>query len=386
MHFFTSITSNYLPKARVLARSVRDNCRDSFFSVVLSDELPSDFCLENEPFDEILYIKDLDIPVQNLEMWIYLHTVVELCTAVKGAALVKFLNAGRSNKVIYLDPDTVVFDSLTELENKLDAHSIILTPHITSPEVDDRGILDNEICALQHGIYNLGFLAVRYSVESMRFASWWKNRLIDYCYDDIPRGLFTDQRWADMIPAMFKEVYIEKSPAYNVATWNLSTRKVTKTNGKYFINNYPLQFYHFSGFDSGANFEMMKQYGNSPELWELRDWYVQRQNEEGQALIGKTMGIYAAYSNGEVIPKRHRQLLRIRYDVQKYFGNKNPFVVQDECIYSWMTNEVPEKQDRHADIEELQLINDTLLKENLRFRKYLAPLLWVRRNLFKLRK
>ena len=44
----------------------------------------------------------------------------------------------------------------------------------------------------------------------MKFANWWNNRLQLYCYDDIPRGIFTDQRWVDLAPAYF-DVYIMKN-------------------------------------------------------------------------------------------------------------------------------------------------------------------------------
>lgn len=379
MHFFTSIMTNYLPKARVLAHSVKKHCPNSFFTLLVSDKLPSDFCLEKEPFDEVLYIEDLDINVSNLNMWIYQHTVVELCTAVKGPALVKLLKAGRSDKVIYLDPDIVVFSSLTELENTLDKSSVVITPHITIPESSHKGILDNEICALQHGIYNLGFLAVKNTFEGLRFAEWWRDRLVSYCYDDIPRGLFTDQRWIDMVPAMFEDIHIERSPAYNVATWNLSTRKVTMHGENYYVNEIPLQFYHFSGFDSGANFEMMKQYGDSPVLWKLREWYVVRQEEEGQSILGKSQGVYSFYSDGEIVPHSHRRLLSMREDVQKYFADKNPFLIEGDCVYTWMQNEAPKFTNDNASLEELIRINSMLLAENQKFRKILSPLILIRR-------
>ena len=62
MHFYTSINSNYLPKARVLAESVKKYCPQSRFSLVFADEIPEEFHLENENFDEILLPEDLGIP------------------------------------------------------------------------------------------------------------------------------------------------------------------------------------------------------------------------------------------------------------------------------------------------------------------------------------
>src|SRR6185369_3335902 len=82
------------------------------------------------------------------------------------------------------------------------------------------------ICALQHGIFNLGFIGVNNSGEGKRVARWWASRLHDFCMDDIPRGLFTDQRWIDLVPAFFDGCAVMRDPGYNVAPWNLTHRKV----------------------------------------------------------------------------------------------------------------------------------------------------------------
>jgi hypothetical protein len=121
------------------------------------------------------------------------------------------------------------------------------------PERTRDAILDNEFSVLRHGIYNLGFVAVSNTAEGRRFAEWWADRLKDFCYDDIPRGLFTDQRWVDLAPAYFDSVRILRSPQYNVCTWNLTHRTVNGSFARGFtVNGLPLVFYHFSGLDSGA--------------------------------------------------------------------------------------------------------------------------------------
>lgn len=341
MHFYTSVNINYLPKARVLAKSVKKYCRDARFSLVLSDRLPEDIKPENEPFDEILTVEQLGIPVKNLHYWIFIHTVVELCTAVKGQALVKFLEEG-SQKVVYLDPDTAIFNDLSELEHLLDKHDIILTPHQASPEKTKEDIVYNEICSLMHGAYNFGFYAVRNSENGMKFARWWRDRLTDFCYDDIPGGLFTDQKWGDLVPAMFDGVHILRDPSYNVSTWNLTNRLVTKDDeGKYLVNGIPLKFYHFSGFDSGAQERMLNQYAHGNQcLYELRAWYIGRMRDEGQEKYGSVPSVYNFYSNGEKIGKSDRVILRNRADLLKEFGDTNPYMTDGaKSYYKWYQNE-----------------------------------------------
>lgn len=355
MHFYTSININYLSKARVLAKSVKQYCPDARFSLVFSDQWPSNIDPQKEPFDEIVLVEDLKISVDNLSFWIYQHTVVELCTAVKGQALVRFLEEG-SEKVVYLDPDIVVFHPLNELNDLLEIHDIILTPHQTSPERNKQDIINNEICSLQHGAYNFGFYAVHNSENGLKFARWWRDRLIDFCYDDIPNGLFTDQKWGDVVPCMFDGVYILRDPGYNVSTWNLSNRNITQNeNKKLLVNKRPLQFYHFSGFDSGAQATMLAIYGNdNPILFDLREWYIERQNEEGQKIFGISKSKYNFYDNGESINKLERQLLRTRQDLTEHFKNTDPYVTNKKrSYYKWYKTEGYKANSEMTELEKI---------------------------------
>ena len=110
--------------------------------------------------------------------------------------------------------------------------------------------MDNEIAALKHGTYNLGFLAVAATDMGRAFAGWWADRCYHFCRDEIPHGLFTDQRWIDLVPGFFPGTCILRSSRLNVASWNLSTRRLSGTvPGGILVDGEPLGFYHFTGFD-----------------------------------------------------------------------------------------------------------------------------------------
>ena len=357
MHYYTSITSNYLPKARVLARSVKRHDPGAVFHLMLSDEPPPGWNLTDEPFDTVLRLEDL--PIEGMKAWVFRHALVEMCTAVKGPVALEIVRRHRPDKLVYLDPDIVVFGSLAGLARELDAHSVLLTPHLTAPEITSAGVLDNEISALKHGIYNLGFIGFRCDGEGMRCMNWWAQRLTEHCRDDIPGGLFTDQRWADHIPAMFDRVHILRDPVYNVATWNLSNRRATgRAPDALLINGQPLIFYHFSGFDSGAQETMLGVYGKkSPELTALRNWYIAECEREGQRELGHLACIYSRYDNGEPIPKTHRLLYRDRLDVQRAFPDPFSTTSVDQSFYHWYKANVDEA------VEPLQ--TDLMIRERL---------------------
>lgn len=339
MHCFTSITANYLPKARLLARSLKRHNPGAVFHVVFSDRLPAGFDLSREPFDSLVSLDELGIP--GLKAWIFKHSIVELCTAVKADAFLKLFAATGADKLIYLDPDIVVFNSLEEIAGLLDRASIILTPHQTVPETASGAIEDNEICSLQHGVYNLGFLAVRRSGEGMRFLRWWRDRLRDYCYADIANGLFTDQRWIDLAPAFFDDLYILRDTSYNVATWNLTNRELSRRQDGLYVDGRPLKFYHFSGYDSGACRNMMQRFAAGNRLFgELYEWYSRAIDNEGQGQLGRLPCVYASFDNGEEITRDHRLLYRTRTDLQRAFPD--PFASGDgQASYCrWFQNEI----------------------------------------------
>ena len=65
------------------------------------------------------------------------HSLVELSTAVKGFALIRLLAQQDCSSVLYFDPDIVVLAPLDGLLEDIGGASILLTPHLAEPEVDD---------------------------------------------------------------------------------------------------------------------------------------------------------------------------------------------------------------------------------------------------------
>jgi hypothetical protein len=319
VHAFTSVTTNYIPKARVLAASIKQVDPSVYFHLLLSDDLPDGFNLDTEPFDNVIFADTL--PVENFKQWVFSHRLVELCTAVKGLALETIFEEHGAQKAFYFDPDIVVFSRLDDLVKELDRYSILLTPHQSDPEKSIQGIIDNEMCSLRHGVFNMGFVGVANTPDGRAFSRWWRDRLIHFCRDDHSRALFTDQKWVNLAPCMFDGVRILRNPGFNVATWNLSNRRATGSIEKGIrINDEDLGFYHFSGFDSGAQERQLKEYGShSPVLFALRQWYIDACEQAGQSKLGKIPAKYNFYEDGTRIEDAQRILYRERADLQRTF-------------------------------------------------------------------
>lgn len=350
--YFTSMTVNYWAKARVLCKTLKKYNPSRKFVLALSEDIPKELDLKKEPFDRIITIDDL-VEIDNKEGFKFKHTITELCTAVK-PFIAKFLMKEYKSNVIYLDPDIAVFDELNELESFFDKGSILLTPHQLVPEKEDIYIRENEILFLKRGTYNFGFFGVKNDDTGRKFLDWWSARLKNYCFDDnyeiLPElskdgllGLFTDQKWADLIPSYFERYYIIREPGYNVCTWNLSGRTVKKqSNGTFYVNDKPLFFFHFSGYDSGGHAgELNKSliyYPENKDVKMLSEWYGDILIENEQKKFEKIPFPKMYYSNGDKINNFERKIYHIRKDVYKYFPN--PYeVTEGFCFYNWVREE-----------------------------------------------
>jgi hypothetical protein len=341
IHCFTSVTFSYLDRARVLAETVKQYHPDWILWLCLSDREPDDFAfkIEDEDFDHVIRVDELDIP--DLDGWIFSHDIVELCTAVKGRMLCKILDSG-AEKVVYLDPDIALFGSLNPVVDLLDKHSVVLTPHLVSPERTSYGILDNEIGSLKHGVYNLGFIAVRNCQEGRACAEWWSDRLLKHCYDDIPAGLFTDQRWCDLIPAFFPQTGILRDPGYNVACWNLSNRPICLLpSGEITAGGSQLRFFHFTKVNSVGE-AVLERYSNGRyEVFELLRWYRERLSAHAAPLIPKGWWAYGTYDDGTPIPYAHRHAYRSRTQLQELYPH--PFRSGEGTLQAWCSENVQRK-------------------------------------------
>jgi len=240
----TIISKNYLSFARTLADSLRKFHPDVPLFVLLVDRVDGYFKPENERF-YLVGLNDLNIP--NLSGFCFKYTILELNTAVKPSLLKYLFRQHGMSKLLYFDPDILVLENLSLLFELLKTHAIVLTPHLTAPIEDN--LLPGELEILRAGTYNLGFIGVSNTAVAENFIEWWEKRLYDQCQMAHERGMHVDQRWIDLVPGLFDDVHILREPGYNVAYWNLHSRRIHFADDKARVNGQPCYFFHFSGFD-----------------------------------------------------------------------------------------------------------------------------------------
>ena len=336
---YTSFTYSYLSRARILAQTLRRAHPDWAIYAVLVDEPPPglDQTAALADFDVVVDATTLRLP--RFRPWLFKHDVVEACTAVKGQMLVELLEAG-FEKVVYLDPDIAVFHPLDGILQRLEQASIVLTPHQCEPNVTPMEVGDNELTSLKYGIYNLGFVAVRNDQAGRAFAEWWAQQLYRACYDAIEIGIFTDQKYCDLVPGLFDNVFVERDPGYNVASWNLSRRTLEFAGNALLVNGSPLKFYHFTKIGGDGDTMTERYAGANTEVFEVWQWYKRTLLTTAVPGIPPRYWSYGTFSNGEKVPKPARVFYRNRADLMHFFDD--PFEVEGNSLYNWLSREAPD--------------------------------------------
>jgi glycosyltransferase involved in cell wall biosynthesis len=256
----TIVARNYLPAARVLARSFARHHPGSVLSALVIDDPPG-VSRPDEPF-HALTLHDVGLGGPLGREMAGTYTVLELSTAVK-PWLVASLVTASDRPVLYLDPDIEVFAPLDDLASLAEEHGVVVTPHLLTPLPRDGRSID-EAAILVSGVYNLGFLGVGPSGLHGGFLDFWQERLRRDGVVDLANTLFTDQRWVDFIDC-FPHV-VHRDPACNLAYWNLAGRSVARRGEQVLVDGHPLVFFHYSGFDPRRPHVLSRHQGPRPRV------------------------------------------------------------------------------------------------------------------------
>ena len=243
---FTIAARNYIPYAKLLYASLRAHHPELRFFLALADAADG---IDRASLD--FDIIDL-AALRDTRVWAMAerYNITEFCTAIKPLVFLTLMARFPGEEIYYFDPDISVVSPLIELRQAfVDGAQLVLTPHALVPSARPDLFADETM--LRYGIYNLGFLGLRATGETRALMQWWADKLETQCVIDVAHGLFVDQKWADLFPALLPGVHVLRHPGYNVAYWNLLQRPVRfdVADATWRAGDAPLRFIHFSGHD-----------------------------------------------------------------------------------------------------------------------------------------
>jgi len=341
----TIVSNNYLPFARVLADSLLATHPDLEFFVLVVDRPDPAIDYSTEPF-RVLFAHELAIP--RFRHFAFKYSLLELNTAVKPFFLQHLHQEFGVPAVLYFDPDIKILGDLAPLFDSLERKNLLLTPHLLEPLEDD--LRPSERSILLSGVYNLGFLGVRFNDQTVEFLEWWQRRLYSFCLHRVADGLFVDQRWMDLAPCLLPDVELVRDPGCNVAYWNLANRRLDHGDQGWQVNGVPLRFFHFSGLvvedlEQVSKYQDRYKLKDRPDLKALFVEYKKDLLQAGWESLKDVPNAYGRFQNGVDVP----DLARTDLWSLDSAGDRwpDPFATEEgsDTYYSWLNGKVNSDSD-----------------------------------------
>jgi glycosyltransferase involved in cell wall biosynthesis len=332
----TICSNNYLAYATVFAESYKQHHPGAEVYACIVDRPDPAVRYGSLPFVAI-FAEELGIPA--FDNVAFRYDILELNTAVKPTFFSHLRDRLGLGQVLYFDPDVLVLDSLEPLWQQLDRHPVLLTPHITRP-LDD-SLRPQERLLLMAGVYNLGFIGLRFQGGTAELLDWWRDRLYRFCLNDLHQGLFVDQAWMGFAPAFVERLGVVRDPIYNVAYWNLPHRRPELLAGRWQIGGRRLGFFHFSGLpledlNAVSRHQQRLTLDSRPELLPLFAEYRRRLFTAGQERLGCLPYAYGRFRPLPIPipPTARRALQRVDPDGRRF---SDPFdLCRDDSFFSWL--------------------------------------------------
>ncbi len=346
---FTIATQSFLGFAQALAKSYLSVHPESYFFIGLTDGKNADTEAITQSDPRILFIEVQDIGTPHFLSFAFQYTLIEFCTAIKPFFFKYFFEHYPHLKgLLFIDSDILIFNRLDLILNLLKKeNNIVVTPHTIGPYNDT--LTPNDQNLLMCGAYNMGFIALRNSKESMRFIDWWMDRLQFGCRNAIHKGFFVDQRWIDLAVCYFEGCCILKDQSCNVAYWNLHERTLSYDSHEkeWLVNGKPLLFFHFSGYDPANPHELSKHQTRhflikKPYDRMLCGIYQKILENENFAKYRLAEYIFRKFENGVLIPPIVRTIF---LEKQLYKTFENPFSTEEGSFYDWLQAPPPNPVD-----------------------------------------
>lgn len=318
----TIIAKNYLAFARTLCQSFLMHHPEGECYVLIIDEWRGFV----DPVAECFKIVSVsDLPIPNLPSFCFKYKLIELSTAVKPFLLEYLLSTYSLEKVLYFDPDILIMQPVDGLYDALSTHDMVLIPHLDADYPEDKHI-PADVSIMRAGIFNLGFFGIRSSEIANKFLVWWKTKLYDRCLDAAGEGYFLDQKFLDYALILFPGIYVERGVGYDMAYWNIHSRRLNHENGQWQCNGVPLYFFHFSGYrptfpDRISKHITRQSLIDRPDLRPLFEEYRRRLYANGYEETRGLPYTYATFKSGRFITNGFRRYYMNLPDQGEEFGN-----------------------------------------------------------------
>lgn len=277
-HFYCSTYSkDYIYKGLVLYNSLQKYDQDfHFFFICVQDEVKN--LLENMELRNVTLISMKDIENEDWELANIRSTRndKEYIWSSKASIMLYLLNHfSELDHIIWLDGDTAFLSDTQPIFDEWGNFSIFLT------EEQYKGKYKR--LSKIYGVYNTGFMGFKRDQNAIHCLQWFREKLIEWCFDKPEKGRWSDQMYVNDWVTRFENVGVAGNIGINANLFILRDRTVTADDDNLYINGDRLILFHYYGFKYFNRNEFdLCAHGQSPKD-EIVQWlfvpYIQACNE-----------------------------------------------------------------------------------------------------------
>lgn len=148
-----------------------------------------------------------------------------------------FENYAETDELVYLDADLFFFQSPEAVFEEIGNASVSIIPHRFNLLNAFRNI---------YGYYNVGWISFKRDEDGIGCLNSWYNNNIAWCFDKLTFTKYADQKYLNRWRRDFKNVHVIRHKGANLAPWNVGNYTISQREGKIYVDQTPLIFYHYA--------------------------------------------------------------------------------------------------------------------------------------------
>lgn len=239
-HFCTLFDRNYLFKGVTMLRSLVQHSPGACIRVLCLDEVTA-LILERLEIPGVSTLKPADVETADVLAIKPGRSVAEYCWTLSSVLTWHLMQGNPDIDLItYVDADLMFFSDVEPIFAEMGAASILAIEHRYTPQLQR---------LLPYGRFNVQWVTFRRNAPGMQCLRQWRDDCVKWCFARIEPGRHGDQKYLDEWPATYGKAFHSLSHVgAGVAPWNYPNYRFSERDGRLFVDDVPLVFFHFHQF------------------------------------------------------------------------------------------------------------------------------------------
>ncbi len=242
-HYYCSTFSkDYAYKGLLLYNSLLRWDNDfHFFMICLHDEVKELYEQMNLKYATILTLSAVEREDRRLQVAKETRSDKEYVWTSKASVMLFILkHFQHTDHIIWLDGDTFFYSNPDPIFEEWGEYSILLT--------EERWRKTDKHKINHYGRYNTGFMGFKRDEHAIQCLNWFRNSLIEWCFDKREYNLWSDQLYVNDWLERFNNVGVIQNMGINVNPYIMIGNQATKDGNNIYINGEKLILFHHYGF------------------------------------------------------------------------------------------------------------------------------------------